>query len=109
MNLQYLLSDYAAYNLWANKQLIEWLKTKPASVLEREIPSSFPNLKQTLYHIWNAQTWWLRILKQLQPESTYGKEFKGTLEDLFDGLLTTGQKFDNHPPDNKIEALEVGH
>jgi hypothetical protein len=24
-------------------------------------------------------------------------------------LLTTGQKFNNFPPDNKIEALEVGY
>ena len=23
--------------------------------------------------------------------------------------LTTGQKFDNFPPDSNIEALEVGH
>lgn len=27
----------------------------------------------------------------------------------FSGALTTGQKFDNLAPDNKIELLEVGH
>jgi len=93
MNLASLIADYAAYNLWANKQLVDWLKTKPLESLEREIPSSFPSVKQTLVHIWDTQTWWLGTLQQLQPESNYGRVFPGPLEEVFDGLVKQSEDF----------------
>jgi len=37
-----------------------------------------------------------------------GHSIKELFRDLLI-ILTTGQKFDNLPPDNKIEALEVGY
>jgi hypothetical protein len=36
-------------------------------------------------------------------------DYKMTLPGISDGDLSTGQKFDNLPPDSNIEALEVGH
>lgn len=93
MNLATLIADYAAYNLWANKQLVDWLKTKPAEALEREIPSSFSSVKQTLVHIWDTETWWLGTLRQTNPESNYGRVFEGEPEEVFEGLLAQSEDF----------------
>ncbi|HMY73228.1 MAG TPA: DinB family protein [Blastocatellia bacterium] len=86
-----LIADYAAYNLWANKQLVDWLKTKPLEAMEREVPSSFSSVKQTLVHIWDTETWWLGTLQQSQPESNYGRVFSGPLEEVFAGLVAQSE------------------
>ncbi len=93
MNLQSLVKDYAAYNLWANQTLVEWLKTKPAEALEREVASSFSSLKQTLVHIWDTETWWLGILQRQNPESNYGRIFEGKPEEVFAGIVKLSEEF----------------
>jgi uncharacterized damage-inducible protein DinB len=93
MNLTSLIADYAAFNLWANKQLVDWLKTKPLEAMEHEVPSSFSSVKQTLVHIWDTQTWWLGTLQQLQPESNYGRVFEGAMEEVFDGIVKQSEDF----------------
>src|SRR4029077_8612820 len=93
ISLSDLLKDYAAYNLWANKRLVDWLSTKPASILDIEVLSSFPSIKQTLFHIWNVQEWWLGNLKGLQPESKYWKVFEGSAAEIFEGILEQSEEF----------------
>ena len=93
MNLSSLVKDYAAYNLWANQAIVEWLKTHPSDALEREIPSSFSSIKQTLVHIWDTETWWLGILKGLNPESNYGRVFEGKPEEVFAGIVKLSEEF----------------
>ncbi len=93
MDFVALVKDFADYNLWANKQLVEWLKTKPAELMDSEVPSSFTSIKQTLVHIWDTQKWWLEVLQRLQPESNYGRIFEGKLEDVFDGMVKHSEEF----------------
>jgi uncharacterized damage-inducible protein DinB len=87
MNLAFLIKDYAAYNLWANKRLVDWLKTKPSDVVERAVLSSFPSLRLTLVHIWDIERSWLGNLLQVQTESNYGKDYDGTLEEVFEAVI----------------------
>lgn len=88
--IAYLMKNYANYNLWANKTLVNWLKSKPAAALEQEIASSFPSIKLTLLHIWQTERYWLSIIKK-QDQQTYS-EFNGTMQEVFDALLkTSGQ------------------
>ncbi|HYG15114.1 MAG TPA: DinB family protein, partial [Bacteroidia bacterium] len=54
-----LVKDYTVYNQWANTTLVRWLRTKPLDVLEKEIPSSFPGIKNTIVHIWDVERGWL--------------------------------------------------
>jgi hypothetical protein len=44
-------------------------------------------------------------------EDLYYKDILGSIsiEGIKEADLTTGQKFDNLPPDSNIEALKVGH
>lgn len=103
MTLDSLLQDYAAYNLWANTGTVNWLRTKPADAMTREVPSSFPTLHATLLHIWGAEKIWLERL-QLVPTSPFlSQTFSGTTAELFDGLLRCSADFSdyvhNQPPD----------
>ncbi len=59
MTIQQHLSQYAAYNLWANQLMINWLLSKDSVLLETEVKSSFPTINKTLSHIWVAEHVWM--------------------------------------------------
>ncbi len=54
-----ILIDYTNYNYWANKKLCDLLLTLDNSIIEKDIPSSFRTIKETVYHIWGAEWIWL--------------------------------------------------
>ena len=85
--IAYLMKNYANYNLWANITLVNWLKTKPAALLEQTVPSSFSSIKLTLLHIWQTERYWLSIIKK-EEQQTYD-EFNGSIDDVFKALLNT--------------------
>lgn len=87
-----LVKDQVIYNLWANTRLVEWLKTKPAELLEKEIPSSFPSLRETLLHIWDVERGWLGHLKQKPVEAFRFTGYNGTLENIIENLLRDSQE-----------------
>ncbi len=91
MTLDTLLKDYAAFNLWANRRMVEWLQKYPVELMERETPSSFPTLKATLLHIWAAEKIWMERLQQVPPETFLALTFTGPLAAVCDGLLQNAQ------------------
>jgi len=72
--IAYLMKNYANYNLWANTTLVNWLKTKPAALLEQTVPSSFPSIKLTLLHIWQTERYWLSIIKKEEIIKSHKKQ-----------------------------------
>ena len=58
MSVKKLISSYAAFNLSANQQFVNWLKSQPEELLHKEIPSSFKGVLHTLNHIWAAEEVW---------------------------------------------------
>ena len=57
-----LLKQYAAYDLWANKRLVERLGEEPSEVMDRPVASSFPSLRLTVLHMRDAANTWLKRL-----------------------------------------------
>jgi uncharacterized damage-inducible protein DinB len=92
MSLQILAGEYAGYNLWANVQMVEWLRKKPGEVLELEVPSSFPTIKATLFHIWNSEDAWMERLRRGKRRFDYHHVFEGSPQELFDGVLEQSGK-----------------
>lgn len=89
-SLAYLAHNYANYTLWANKTLINWLRTKPLEILEKEVPSSFPSIKLTIVHIWQTQSYWYSVInKDYHYEH---KEFTGSLEEAFEAFLKQSEE-----------------
>lgn len=89
-----LVGNYAQANLWSNQTLITWLKSKPSELLEREVLSSFPGIRETLIHIWDTERFWLSVIQQVPaPPSFRMVGFTGTLEEVFEGMERTSQEF----------------
>lgn len=91
-NLFLLLSDYADYNLWANRRIVDWLRTKPQQLMNKEVLSSFSSINQTLFHIRTVQDWWLGNLVGDVPESKYGQVYEGSAEELFVDVLEKSER-----------------
>ncbi|MGX5820265.1 DinB family protein [Chitinophaga lutea] len=87
-----LMRNYADYNRWANTTLINWLRTKPAETLDAEVASSFSSIKKTLAHMWQSQQYWLQVLHNTPPEQVERREFHGTLEEVFDTLVSHSEQ-----------------
>jgi uncharacterized damage-inducible protein DinB len=107
-SLSFLIKDYAAYNLWANKKLVDWLKTKPADIVEQAVLSSFPSLRLTLVHIWDVERSWLGNLLQVQTESNYGKDYDGSLEELFEAVVQQSEALDAYVQSLTEASLQEG-
>ncbi|WP_379086286.1 DinB family protein [Pedobacter sp. UC225_65] len=84
-SMVYLMKNYAAYNLWANRTLINWLNEKPAELMEIQTPSSFSTIKKTIVHIWHTQVYWLSIIKN-EP-TIVPEEFNGNTAEAFAKLI----------------------
>ena len=106
MTLEALLNDYAAFNLWANTEMVTWLKSKPLKLMESEVPSSFPNLKLTLLHIWSAEDVWLQRLKKIASPIFLTNTFNGSTEDVFEGILKSSQEFSEYVKNVSAKDLE---
>ncbi len=59
-----ILKKFAAYNLWANTQLADWMQGATQQQFTQDVESSFSSLKKTIAHIWNAEYGWLQFLKE---------------------------------------------
>jgi len=59
-----LLLQYTSYNTWANTRLGDVLKDLDPVLLDKEVMSSFPSLRKTVHHIWDAELIWLSRLKE---------------------------------------------
>jgi uncharacterized damage-inducible protein DinB len=76
-----ILLQYAKYNLWANKRIIDILLKLDAGQLEQEITSSFPSIRQTVYHTWSAESIWLQRLQLAEQPIWLEDSFAGSFED----------------------------
>ena len=65
--MKILLTQFAAYHVWANQQLLDVMQPLPQSLKDQKVVSSFDSLTKTLLHIWDAESiWWQRM--QLQEQ-----------------------------------------
>jgi uncharacterized damage-inducible protein DinB len=76
-----LLLQYAQYNAWANKRIIDATLKSGDGAIDKEIVSSFPSLKATVYHTWSAEFIWLQRLQLAEHPVWKESEFDGTYEE----------------------------
>jgi uncharacterized damage-inducible protein DinB len=88
-----LLSRYTRYNLWANKKTAGFLSALPPHLLEKEMPSSFPTLQKTFYHIWNAEYIWLNRLQGVPFDTLPGNSFQGSFGEGVKEVLAGSEAF----------------
>lgn len=88
LNETYSLKSYSSYNLWANEEVVKWMKTATEEQLHKEIESSFNSLIKTTLHMWFAEHGWLSTLnnenwgqpENHSPESSSAEILRGFIE-----------------------------
>lgn len=60
---------------------------------KQEIVSSFPTIYDTWLHIWSGQYVWMQRLKDDNISERPSKNFKGTMQELRDGLQASAQEW----------------
>jgi uncharacterized damage-inducible protein DinB len=106
MTIESLLRDYSSFNVWANVETVNWLKSKPLELMEVEMTSSFPTIKLTLLHIWGAEKNWLERLQQVPSPVFLSQTFEGSTPEVFDGLLKASANMEAFVHALDAEALQ---
>jgi uncharacterized damage-inducible protein DinB len=99
------LQDLAAYDLWAISRLADWLKTKPAALLEAEVASSFPGIRETLLHIRDVERSLLEQLQQARPSFSTRMD-DDSLEEVLETLVEQAALFDEYVQSLTEEELQ---
>ena len=85
------LVKYAIYNHWANERLLHCCSQLDNPLLDQEIKSSFPSIRKTVFHIWDAECIWHKRLLGEFLRQWPSKSFKGELPEAIKSLLATDQ------------------
>ena len=92
MTVKKLLQNYARFNQWAHKRLLDLIISLPAEQYHAVIPSSFDSLYKTIFHVWGAETLWLGRLNQA-PVTINGDPFNESMVDLANALEAVDHLF----------------
>jgi uncharacterized damage-inducible protein DinB len=90
--MKQLLQQYAAYNLWANKKIIETANLLSEEQINTEIVSSFPSVYKTFLHLMEVEyVWWERL--KLSEHDTPSGWFTGDFTELSKKLLELSRQW----------------
>lgn len=89
-----LLQQYAAYNIWATKLLVDIINKLSDEEINKEIASSFPSLYKTMQHMWFAEEVWWKRMKLVENIELESKDFTGSFEEMANKLAKQSQQFD---------------
>jgi uncharacterized damage-inducible protein DinB len=81
-----LLQQYAAYNIWATKTLIDRINKLPEEKITQDVASSFPSLYKTLQHMWVAEEAWWQRMKLVENIVLQSEQFTGSFAEMYSQL-----------------------
>jgi uncharacterized damage-inducible protein DinB len=87
-----LVLQYARYNVWANKLMIDTMLKLDEATLDKDITSSFTSIRQTVYHSWGAEHIWLQRLELAENPIWIPRTFTGTFVEACADWQNTSQK-----------------
>ncbi|MBL7929633.1 MAG: DinB family protein [Bacteroidia bacterium] len=86
------LSAYLKYNLWANRIITGYFEKAGKESLDITIESSFPSIRKTWYHIWDAQCIWILRLEGKEVTTWPGRDFTGTMKEAIYQFMESTEK-----------------
>ncbi len=89
--MKQLLTSYAAYEIWANKKLLDVILNTGTVQQEQEIKSSFPSIYKTCLHVWDASAIWWQRLQQKEEIVVPSLSFHPTMAEIAQELLEQNQ------------------
>ena len=91
--MKQLLAQYAAYNLWANKILLEKLAQVSGEILKKEMGSSFGSIYETLVHLMEVESIWWQRLKLQEHVQVPAKDPEENFDELSKQLLALSRQW----------------
>ena len=93
-DLNNYLKDLTAYNTWANMKILKFVEEagEEKSVLPQQ--SSFPSIRKTVLHIWDAQSIWFNRIHGVSPQVWPPVPFEGNTMMACQGLLESSREFE---------------
>ncbi len=106
MPLASFFRRYASYNHWANRLMVDWIRTSDRTLVDSPTPSSFPSLHLTLLHVWDAQYIWTERLHGTSPHIFPSHEHQRLLEETYEGVIRSSEKLVHFLQDQEDEFFE---
>lgn len=107
-SMKELLQQYAAYNIWATKNLVDLISKLKNEEIVKEVASSFPSLYKTLQHMWLAEEIWWQRLKLTEKIVLQSENFTGSFDQLTANLSNQSRQFAewvNAATENQLEHV----
>jgi uncharacterized damage-inducible protein DinB len=101
-----ILSQYAAYNVWANQLIMQLVLALSYEQQQQVVPSSFPGVYKTMLHMLDAESiWWQRIkLAEKIDRPSVGKGL--TAKEGVEGLLAQSATWQQWLDNASVAAVE---
>lgn len=93
--MKILLTQFSAYHLWANQQLLDVIKTLPPQQQTQTIASSFASLTKTVLHLWDAESIWWQRMKLQERIVRPSESFEGSFEELAAALIAQSRQWND--------------
>ena len=82
-----ILLQYATFNSWANQKLCDVIALLPEQQQLQHINSSFPGIKPTLAHMWDAESMWWQRMKLMENVSRPSEAAEYSTNEIITNLL----------------------
>lgn len=104
-----IILDYAHYNLWANTKMCnDFLSKVDEELLDKEVPSSFPSLRKTIVHIWDAETlWYKRLNGEPRPKYPPHSDFNGNFSEFKNEFFKQSRLLIDFVNENNEDSLNA--
>ena len=94
--MPYNIHRHLAYNVWANEELVKTVDRVTDEQLVQPVLSSYPSLRETLLHIWEAQVIWPSRMQGKVMDKWPRLSFQGGKKEVMGALVSSAkdmQKF----------------
>lgn len=80
------------FNVWANRKLCLYFAQTPEVIFSREIRSSFPSIRLTMLHIWDAEIVWRQRMLGHSITTFPSETFDGPGHEILRGVLSHSEE-----------------
>ncbi len=88
-----LLKQYAMYNIWATKKILDIILTLSEEKQMVEVPSSFSSLYKTVFHMWDAESIWWQRMKLIDRIIIPSVNINGDMQEVSAGLMQQSKQW----------------
>jgi len=100
------------YNAWANARISSYILEAGAAIADLPLISSFPSIRKTLYHLWDAQEIWMARLNGVSLNAWPSQSFTGSLTEAMKRLEESSNdfvRFVEERDQNTLEKVIIFH